>query len=102
MKNTVKCLLVVLFFVTTNYVQAKGCEYDEQCKGERICVSGKCVYVDDGNDDNDDDDDDDDGNYIKMYCCDQNGYKRCPMAVSTNQGDMCNCPGIWGTGYQCK
>ncbi|CAG9173007.1 hypothetical protein LMG23992_02391 [Cupriavidus laharis] len=27
-------------------VKAAGCQYDMQCKGERICQQGQCVYPD--------------------------------------------------------
>ncbi|WP_018004453.1 hypothetical protein [Cupriavidus neocaledonicus] len=28
----------------TSFAQAAGCQYDMQCKGERICHHGQCVY----------------------------------------------------------
>lgn len=28
----------------TSFAQAAGCHYDMQCKGERICHQGQCVY----------------------------------------------------------
>ncbi|WP_354685864.1 hypothetical protein [Cupriavidus necator] len=30
----------------SSFAQAAGCQYDMQCKGERICQQGQCVFPD--------------------------------------------------------
>jgi len=46
MKFTVLMLAASMAVAWPLTTQAAGCQYDMQCKGERICQQGQCVYPD--------------------------------------------------------
>lgn len=50
MKSFVQILVFVLLGSISGAASAQGCEYDTQCKGNRICQDGKCVAGDDEGD----------------------------------------------------
>lgn len=41
--NIVQAILAALLLALCNTVNADGCEYDTQCKGDRVCEKGNCV-----------------------------------------------------------
>lgn len=43
MTTLLRCGLWVLGLAFASQVSAAGCEYDTQCKGDRICEAGICV-----------------------------------------------------------
>jgi hypothetical protein len=38
----------VILFIFESDALAQGCEYDSQCKGDRICDNGRCMSPDGG------------------------------------------------------
>ena len=35
--------VAIVLFLSWSPIAAKGCEYDSQCKGNRVCENGRCV-----------------------------------------------------------
>ena len=47
MKTILSVISGLLVFVSVSATVAEGCKFDTQCKGDRICEQGICVYPND-------------------------------------------------------
>ena len=54
MKTILSVISGLLFFASVSATAAEGCKFDTQCKGDRICEQGICVYPNDDSSDPDD------------------------------------------------
>lgn len=81
--------LLVILAMFSFEVNAKGCEFDVQCKGERVCESGRCVSVKDI----DDELIDKPKSTLPRFCCTDVGkLGPYPNPGNVYEGDNC-----WGT-----
>ncbi|GAB7541327.1 hypothetical protein CS8_009900 [Cupriavidus sp. 8B] len=82
------------------YADAAGCQYDMQCKAERICQKGQCVAPDSGDQDSDQPTQSAPATETSPrpgrphYCCTASGklgpYRNPgPNGVTLNVGDAC-------------
>ena len=44
MKTILSIISGLLVFISASTTAAEGCKFDTQCKGDRICEQGICVY----------------------------------------------------------
>jgi len=98
---------VLLMMLMSQGAYAAGCEYDSQCKGDRICEDGRCVYDDSDSNSGDDDDDRGTSNRGSWWCCNPatGGTPACSITRGASQayeGGVCSCDGLVGTGYACR
>lgn len=54
MKTILSVTSGLLVFVSVSATAAEGCKFDMQCKSDRICEQGICVYPNDDSNDSDD------------------------------------------------
>ena len=53
MKTILSVISGLLVFVSVSATATEGCKFDTQCKGDRICEQGICVYPNDDSSDPD-------------------------------------------------
>lgn len=51
MKTILSVTAGLLVFISVSAIAAEGCKFDTQCKGDRICEQGICVYPNDDSSD---------------------------------------------------